>query len=116
MRKFTKFMLAIGVVFDMGAIAPVSAGDGGPGDISLVHALQNGVVVFYLSGVRNSVPTCAATQTNRWAFNATTPAGKVQYANLLTAYSLRKKFRVFGTATCPDQSDTESVSWFNTVD
>ncbi len=116
MRKIVKLMLPAGATLGIGGVTPVLAGDGGPGNISLVHALQNGVVVFYLSGTRNALPACAATQPGRWAFNATTPTGKVQHANLLTAYALRKVFGVYGTGSCPDQGDTESVSWFNTVD
>jgi hypothetical protein len=94
------------------AVAPIWAhGGNAGGNISYVHFMGNGVVLFSLNGFRNDTPACA-TITTRFAFNATTPVGKVQAAGLLTAYAQGKAITVFGTGACADWGDTESVSFF----
>ncbi len=95
---------------------PASASSQGPGSVSYVHVMSNGIVMFLMTGTRGAVPTCATPQPTRWAFNGTTAAGQAKLSVLLTAYASGKSITVYGTGTCPDYSDTETLDWFVTTD
>ena len=94
----------------------------GPGMLSLVHTINNGVVVFYTNAARTgTVPGCAASTSsggqNRFAFDSTTPAGKTMFAGLLAAYYAGKQVNIGGTGTCDtQQSDTETAQVILTSD
>lgn len=75
----------------------VRAGEGGPGLISDVHFMQNGVVIMNVAGGHTGYPACGQTYVGRWAFNGTTPEGKLRTAGLLSAYAMGKKIKVYGT-------------------
>ena len=92
------------------------ASNAGPGRIHNVHAMPNGVILFYLEGPRDAPPTCGSGQPTRWALDGSTPAGQARLSLLLTAYSSQKQVSVRGTSTCPDWLDTETVSYFMTGD
>jgi hypothetical protein len=96
------------------SLSPAQASQQGPGKVSLVHVMNNGVVIFILSGNRTAQPSCSTQQ--RWAFNSTTAAGQAKLSLLLTAYSSGKILVVYGTATCPDWGDSETVEYFRTAD
>lgn len=82
-----------------------------------LHFMENGVVIFYHSGpVRTGAPACGGNQASRFAINAATDAGKAQLAGLMTAYAAGRSVRVFGANHCNAYGDTESVSYFHTVD
>lgn len=99
----------------IGAFAAIAhAGDGGPGQISYVHFMPNGVVIFYVSGGHNDVPACGQGFVGRWAFDGTTVAGRLQVAGLLSAYMGGKTIKVYGTGACTAWGDTETVSLFHT--
>lgn len=87
-----------------------------PGYISQIFAMANGVVMFSSSGARSTPPGCqSAGVSQRWAIDATTPAGQAKVAALLTAYSLRKQIQIVGTGACPNWSDTETLDYFFTI-
>ena len=86
---------------------PLQASTSGSGSISNVIVVT-GKVFFNLSGTRDTRPACA-TVPERWAFDATTPAGQALMAALLTFEARGKQISVIGTGTCPDWSDTESA-------
>ncbi len=95
---------------------PASASNQGPGRISYVHVMNNGVVLFLMSVTRGAVPGCATPQPTRWAFNGATAAGQAKLSLLLTAYASGKSITVYGTGTCLDFPDTETLDWFVTMD
>ena len=106
--------LLVAVFFAFSSLlVPIVAhsGDATAGTISYLHFMPTGVVLFSTSGIRSNPPSCASI-TNRFAINGTTPAGKLQVAGLLSAYSQGKQVVVFGTGGCPDWGDTESVNYF----
>ncbi|KAF1721726.1 hypothetical protein CSC75_05790 [Pseudoxanthomonas wuyuanensis] len=80
-------------------------------EVSNLHFMPNGAVLFHTSTARADVPACAAGQTTRRAIDTNTAAGKAQLAGLLSAHSMGKKVQVFGTDTCSIWGDTESVSY-----
>jgi hypothetical protein len=95
----------------------VRASSAGDGTLSLVHFMGNGVVIVYTNGSRSAgVPACASNQTSRFALDGTTPGGKVQVAGLLAAYAAGKTVDIIGTWDCAAYGDTESISYFHTVD
>lgn len=82
------------------------------GKVFGVHTLSNGVVLFSLdTGARSGLPACV-TQTSRWAFDATTPAGQARLSLLLTAFASGTTIHVIGAGACPDWLDTESIEYF----
>lgn len=87
----------------------------GNGRLSQVHVMRGGVVLFTSDGSRSQTPTCH-TMPNRWAFDATTPAGQAMLSVILTAYSSGKRVDVHGTGLCSAWLDTETVEFINTID
>lgn len=95
------------------AFTPVIASNTGSGYISAIHAMSNGVVMFSHAAGRDAVPSCVNASTSaRWAINASTESGKVKLSVLLTAYGANKKIHIFGTGSCADWGDTETVDFF----
>lgn len=88
----------------------------GPVRLKNLHFMPNGVVIAYVEGTRANVPACAAVESQRFAVNATTPAGRTQLAGLLVAYSADRQVNIFGTGTCSAWGDTETIEFFHTID
>ena len=112
MKLLLPIVLAVAGV--SGTVAQAS--DAGPGLVHNLYVMENGVVLFHLTGARTSPPTCGAPYPARWAFDSTTPTGQAKMSLLLTAYSSQKPVAIHGTSTCPHWGDTESVSHFMTAD
>lgn len=91
------------------------AGTADNGTLYQVHFMNNGVVIAYITGTRTGAPTCA-TITNRFAVDATTPAGKVLLAGLLASHATKTPVRIVGTGTCTAWGDTETINYMNTWD
>lgn len=81
-----------------------------------LHFMSTGVVLVSTDGQRSSLPSCASTQPTRFALDATTAAGKVQLAGLLTAYAAGKPVGIIGTGVCSAYGDSETISYFHLVD
>lgn len=71
-----------------------------PGTLHGLHFMSTGVVLVSTDGQRSGIPSCASTQPTRFALDATTAAGKVQLAGLLTAYAAGKPVGIIGTGVC----------------
>ncbi|MBU0832122.1 MAG: hypothetical protein KKH33_07030 [Alphaproteobacteria bacterium] len=112
MKRLTGYFAAAAL---LGAPAAAQASAQGPGMISTIHVMDDGVVMFTLTGNRTARPVCASSPA-RWSFNGTSPAGQVKLATLLTAYSSGKQIMLYGSGSCPDWPDTESVNWFHIVE
>lgn len=96
----------------------VFAGKAGEGNISNIHFMNNGVVLFYTDGAITSseTPDCAQNQSIRFAIDSTTDGGKSQVSGLLTAYASGKKIKVHGLNNCSVHGDTESLYYFKIID
>lgn len=94
--------------------APANAGYTLNATVTKILVMQNGSVLFYLSAPDLSPPTCA-TQSTRWAFDATTPAGQAKLAFLLSAKATNASIQVSGLNTCSVWGDTETVDYFGNL-
>jgi hypothetical protein len=106
--------LAMALMISVTALAGTSsayASSTEMGYISFIIMLPGGVVVFNLSGGRTSVPSCAASYPQRWAFNVNSAAGQA-LAALLSAFGMGKPIQITGSSACGDWGDTESLSAF----
>ena len=113
MKRSLLVVSLISLVFS-GAVSASSANNG---VLSLMHFMSNGVVLVYTSGTRSTdLPACASSEPTRFAVDGTTAGGKVQVAGLLAAYATGKTVAIFGTGDCGVYGDTESISYFHTVD
>jgi len=88
------------------------AGSAAAGTVSAVHFFGNGQIIFYTSGARTAVPTCAVNQPSRFVFDASTAAGKNQLAGIMAAYVTGKQVTVFGKGTCVVEGSEEDLSYF----
>jgi hypothetical protein len=94
------------------ASAAASAGTAAEGTLAAPHFMSSGVIIVYTSGSRTGVPACATPQPQRFAFDATTAAGKSQLAGMLTAFTAGKSVIMAGTGTCSVIGDSETLSHF----
>jgi hypothetical protein len=97
-------------------VPAASASTAGPGTVHNIYVMDNGVVLFHLTGGRTAPPACGTSYPARWAFDGTGPVGQARLSFLLTAYTAQKPVAIHGAATCPDWADTETVSHFMTAD
>jgi hypothetical protein len=97
--------------FYIGASSAAQASSVGGVTITTVLTTNGNTVYFTHSGTRTGVPSCGTTYTNRFAFNAGTPAGQALLSTLLTAYSMQKNVSIVGTGACTTTTDTEDVSY-----
>lgn len=105
------------VVLSIGMVASANAGSAQGGTISAVTFTSNGTVSFMHSGQRVGVPGCVPPSlTQRWGFDASTAGGKVMLSGLLAAYAANKSVGIYGTGACSLWGDTETMSWFHTID
>jgi hypothetical protein len=74
--------------------------------------VQNGYVIFSITGAHNSNPACSTT--SRWSFLANTANGQAMLATLLTAYSTGKILYSAGTGDCSFWPDAEAISYITT--
>ncbi len=77
-----------------------------------VQTAAGGQVIFYVSGSRSGMPSCA-TAGNRWAFSGNNGAGQVTMSIILIAYSSGKPLTIIGTGACDVWGDTETVSYIS---
>lgn len=121
LRSIRRLLCARNVVLTVLAISlgfgsAAHASEVGPGTIHNIFVMDNGVVLFHMTGNRTALPACGTPNPSRWAFDSTTPAGQAKLSFLLTAYSSQKPVAIHGTAACPNWADTETVSYFMTAD
>ena len=69
-----------------------------------------GIAVFHDSGTRSAQPACSTL--NRWAFDATTPAGQAMLSSLLSAYVAHIPIWIVGTGACEVYNNSETASYF----
>ena len=110
--KMNKLFIALVVV--AASISSAYAGTSGPGNIINPYFMQNGALLVTTDASQSGAPSCA-TVINRWAIDATTPAGKLQATAVLTAYAMGKKIAIWGTGTCSVWGDTEGVSFLQVI-
>ncbi|PXA84658.1 hypothetical protein DMC18_23630 [Caulobacter sp. D5] len=97
-------------------VAPTAqASSSASGLVIYLHVMDNGTVLFHHLGSRTATPTCA-TNTARWAFDGSTPAGQAKLALLTTAYATKQPIVVYGKGACNVWGDTETVEYFHTMD
>lgn len=111
-----KRLLSLPFVFGLLASVSARASDAGPGTVHNVYVMENGVVLFHLTGGRTTLPACGTPNPSRWAFDSTSPAGQAKLAFLLTAYTSQKPVAIHGTSACPQWADTETVLFLQTTD
>ena len=89
-----------------------SASQNQTGNPTYVYGMGTGAVLFIQTGgSRDSVPSCATSNPDRWAFDTTNVAGQTKLSILLTAKGLNKTVQVYGTGTCSVWGDTETVDY-----
>ena len=111
-----KRLMLLPFAFSLMICLTAHASDAGPGTVHNIYIMENGVVLFHLTGSRTTLPACGTPNPSRWAFDSTTPAGQSKLAFLLTAYTSQKPVAIHGTSTCPQWADTETISHFMTAD
>ncbi|WP_434101729.1 hypothetical protein [Methylocaldum gracile] len=92
---------------------PVSAiAGGGNGHVEIEHVggYGNGRLVFFYTTNHLNPPACN-TYKRRWVMDLGNPAGKEQYALLLSAQISGKQVTVYGTNQCDLAGDSETVYW-----
>ena len=124
--KISKFFGAVAAMaMALGAHSPAEASNtGGFGYVFGVFGTWNGAVLFsvQVNGAnhqlvsRTGIPACGTNNSNRWAIDASTPAGQAAVQVLLTAYTQHRPIYVTGTGTCTVWGDTETVQFFNLFD
>lgn len=103
---------ALVTLLALSATATAYGGDALMGTLSQPHFMANGVVLVSSDGQRLGTPTCAQGSPTRFAIDASTAAGKVQLAGLLSAHATGKPVRIIGTGACSIYSDSETISYF----
>src|SRR6266568_7894724 len=93
----------------MFAAGGAQAGNADAGNLNNPYFMNNGVLLLPTDGARSGVPACA-TIGYRFAIDASTAAGKVQAAGILTAFAMGKKVAIIGTGVCSVWGDTETVN------
>lgn len=111
-----KPLLSAALAVSLLAGGSAAASEAGPGLIHNIYIMENGVVLFHLTGDRTTLPTCGTPNPSRWAFDSTTPAGQAKLSFLLTAYTSQKPIAIHGMGTCPQWADTETISHFMIAD
>jgi hypothetical protein len=86
------------------------------GTLSAVHFFNQGTILVWTNGSRDTPPACGSSQPGRFAVDANAAGGKAQLAGLLAAYTAGRNVIVVGTGTCNVYSDTETINYFYTVD
>lgn len=64
------------------------------GQLRVPHFMYDGYVVVVTDGQRSSSNPCSSTYQDRFAVDATSPAGKAQLAGLLSAHATGKRVRI----------------------
>lgn len=95
-------------------VTPAFGGSAGPGTLSGVHFLTGGIVIVHTSGTRTDIPSCS--WPTRFAFDSTTAGGKSQLAGLMMAYAAGRQVVIYGTGACSVYGDSETISYFATVE
>lgn len=109
MKKFLLFVATLYATASFGSSADAVI-------LSQIYFLSSGAVIVYTNKYPSGdLPACAAGQPYRYAINGASSEGKVQLAGLLTAYVSNKPVNIVGKGTCDAWSDTETISYFNTV-
>lgn len=102
----------------------------GYGSIKGVTGTYNGALLFNVdltfystetksrraTATRDAPPACGAGQPNRWAIDASTPAGQAAASALLWALGQHKLISVTGSGKCSIWPDVETVATFTIED
>lgn len=109
--KFNKIFL-MGIALEiLAAPATATAGGSDYGYVKNVSMGNGGYFYFTVDSNRILPAPCATSYNGRWAFNASTPAGQVLMASILTAYSSHIKIAVTGGGYCNTWPDSEDVAF-----
>lgn len=65
--------------------------------------------ITFTPGPRENIPECGAGYPNRYAIDASTPAGQSQLSNILTAFSAGLPVSIDGSGNCDVYPNTESA-------
>jgi len=111
-RKIMRFFLASCLI--LSAFPSAASDTNGPHEIYGVYGTFNGALLFSTKSgnARSNLPACASTTSERWAIDASTPAGQAAAAVLLTAWTQHKRVWVTGKGVCTIWGDTETIEHF----
>lgn len=121
----TRSRLKAGVALSLFLMAaPVCASSTSEyGKVTGVYATASGALLFSTqlfegggAPARDTPPACGSGLPNRWAIDASTPAGQTAVTTLLWALDNRRQVLVIGTGTCSIWSDTETVAMISVQD
>jgi hypothetical protein len=112
MKRFLLNALICFTAFGFVASVPAAASSA-QGKVSRVYMVYGVAMILLDTPPRAGVPACGAGNGTRWAFNATTPAGQAMLSVILTAYASGRPVSIYGTNTCLDWGDTESIEWMH---
>lgn len=110
--RWTAFFVAI-LTFSIGSATPAQASSVSGVTVTTVLTTAGGTVYLTHAGTRTGIPSCGSTFTNRFAFNASTPAGQALLSTLLTAYAMQKTVGFVGAGACTTTTDTEDLNYIN---
>ena len=110
MKTLKKLLLSAAAALTVLSAPDANASSYGVGNITSYYVLTTGLIVFYLYPAATGMPSCATTQ--RFAFDPTTTAGKIQYASFQSAFLSNKVITVWGGSTCSLWSDSETMGNF----
>lgn len=97
------------------SITPAHASAASAGTIQNIIVNSSGIVFFYMTGTRTTLPSCQTASATRWSFDSSTSGGQAMLAALLSAYGLGKQITVNGTGTCSVWADTEATSYIQVL-
>lgn len=87
------------------------AGEGN-GLIEMVQTTSDGLLIFRVQQHTNK-PSCVPRELRDFSINATTAAGKLNAALVLSAYLNVKAVTAIGTGSCTGDRETLSTIWTN---
>ncbi|MBW8858721.1 MAG: hypothetical protein JF570_03040 [Caulobacter sp.] len=90
------------------------AGSSSGGSVTMIAPNNGGSLVFFTS-VPAAAPRPACATSDRWSINTTTMQGQTMAAGIYAAMAAGFKINVYGTGSCSEVSDTESVSYYTIV-
>jgi hypothetical protein len=110
MRRLPLTTLLAGLIA-AATVTTAEAGSSSGGYITMIAPNNGGSLVFFTS-VPAAAPRPACATSDRWSINTTTLQGQSMAAGIYTAMAAGFKINVYGTGSCPEIADTESVAYY----
>ena len=109
--RFRPLVTLIAALAAATAATTAEAGSSSGGNVTIIAPNNGGSLVFY-TNVPAAAPRPACATSDRWPINTTTLQGQTMAAGIYAAMAAGFKISVYGTGSCSELSDTESVSYF----